>query len=218
MTTQTHRLWVQAKSTKTKLKAEVSHDAVKRTITLRGAIGDEISYETVTTALNGIEGDGPISIDIATLGGFIDEAVQIATAIRDDDRETTIRATGLVASAGTIILAAGDKRTAVPNASIMVHAANLTVIANLNPANLDEFKAEVEKVLNAGTEQLRATYKAVGVADETINEWLSGEDVYLTPEEALQAGLLTGIESSTGSVSEDALKAISKALAARRAE
>ena len=210
------KLWSQAKATNTKLKAEVSHDAQKRTITLRGAIGDEISYEAVTAALNGIEGDGPISIGIATLGGFIDEAVQIATAIRDDDRETTIRATGLVASAGTIILAAGNKRTAVPNASIMVHAANLTVIANLNAANVDEFKVEVEQILKAGTEQLRASYKAAGVADETINEWLSGEDVYLTPEEALQAGLLTDIESGTSKVSEAALKAIAKALAARR--
>lgn len=95
----------------------------ERKINIIGEI-DEALYSDFVEALDNLdemlEGDG-ITIELTSIGGDALVALAFYDRIRRCKSDVTIIATGLVASAAVIILAAGDTRLMSKNAWVMVH-------------------------------------------------------------------------------------------------
>ena len=194
-------------------------DADRLNITLRGVIGSDITAAKVQELLTALLMEQKtVRVDIASKGGDIDEASQIVALLADLPSDVSVhtRAVGVVASAATLLLAAGDKRTAVPQARIMVHGPHLGIAAVISYASVDDDFKRIKAVLEAGYGMMRATYSAAGIKAETIDGWLnSSTDVWLTPAEAKEAGLLTDDEPEQ-QVSAEAKMAVLAEFRARK--
>lgn len=190
-------------------------------LTLRGVIGTDITAAGVQAALSGVtSGLTALRVDIASKGGDIDEATQIVAMLADLPSDVSIhtRAVGVVASAATLLLAAGDKRTAIPQAQIMVHGPHLGLMAIISYASIDDDFARLKAVLTAGYEMMRITYENAGIKASLVKEWLSSKtDVWLKVDEAQEAGLLTAADDITNTpISAEAKSAIWAELRARK--
>lgn len=95
----------------------------ERKINIIGEIDDN-AYKEFVEALDNLdemlEGDD-ITIELSSFGGDALTALAFYDRIRSCKSDVTIIATGLVASAAVIILAAGDKRCMTKNAWVLVH-------------------------------------------------------------------------------------------------
>lgn len=91
--------------------------------------------------------------------------------------------TGLIASAATVIMAAGEKghRYLTPNCTVMVHQLSWSVASNL---------AEMQLVIKEG-ERLQERYikamsKFTGKSIKSLNKYMNGSDYWMDADEAIQ--------------------------------
>ena len=135
-----------------------------------------------------------ITLDIATPGGLIEQALQTFADFRHRAAAgvpVSARASGTVASAGVAMFAAADTRSASVGSAFMAHAPYVALYAAINRARLPGLQSELHRALEVSEGRMAATYKAAGISDETIAAWHDGSDHWFSPEEAHTAGLLT---------------------------
>lgn len=159
-------------------------------ITLTGSVGLDITATALRPQLAAAKG-GPIDIDLASPGGYVDEGLLVYNLLRDYRGRKTVRLVGLVASAATLFACAADRVKALPTSLFMVHGSSLSVAGNASD-------------LQQGAETLRKydALLATVYAEKTgkpLDEIraLMDEETWYTPEEALAAGFVDEIEGST---------------------
>ena len=161
-------------------------------MTLYGAIDDARAYEaTLQLMCLDIDSHAPIRLLINSPGGQVSSGFAIIDCMDALSSEVRTCATGIAASMAAVILACGapGHRTASPNADIMIHqplqnglsgqAADIDIAARAilrKRKLLDELLAE-------------KTGKSIRDVEQATdrNTWLS-------PEEAVEFGLIDGIE------------------------
>lgn len=103
----------------------------------------EITQETAERVVKAVVDDGERFITICSGGGDLMAALAIYDAIVENG--VTVVGTGMVASAGIVILLGGDKRLATPNVRMMTHGVS---VDSSNPSKEEvEEMARLEEIL-----------------------------------------------------------------------
>lgn len=131
-----------------------------------------------------------ITVRINSLGGLVNDAIQIHDALKDHKARVTTLITGLCASAATIIAMAGDERLMSPNALMLIHKCWSYTYGNENELEeeLDTQRKTNEIMMNTYREHWKGT-------EEELKELMDanyGHGRWLRSGEAVRYGLCTG--------------------------
>ncbi|MBQ9509099.1 MAG: ATP-dependent Clp protease proteolytic subunit [Bacteroidales bacterium] len=168
-------------------------------IDIDGTIGgwDWDSWERINTgklirkALRDLKGVKEIEVRITSLGGDVDQALQIHDALQDHPAKVITIINGFCASAATIIALAGDVRRISRNAVYLIHKCSSYVGGNQHDL---EMELESQKTVN---EVLLDMYRAVNKKTEQelldLFEYDNGHGKWITAQEVVDFGFCTEI-------------------------
>lgn len=125
-----------------------------------------------------------ISVNMASLGGDVDEALQIYDYLKAFNGEVRVNIIGFTASAGTIISMAGDYVTISANSQFLIH--NSWTVAM---GNADDMRKQAEALDRVDNTQVRIYKAKTGLEDEEIRALMS-EEKWLDAEEAKNKGFV----------------------------
>jgi ATP-dependent Clp protease protease subunit len=135
-----------------------------------------------------------VQIFINTVGGHVSEGwafIDLLDYVRMDVRTVGL---GEVCSLGSLILAAGSpgKRVSSPNTSIMIHSFYMEGYVQ---GNRHQMVSQMKSVEQEHLRHVRfwTTHSSHTTKEEVERAFLNGKDIYLTPEEAIQHGIIDGI-------------------------
>lgn len=162
----------------------------ERSLNLYGTIGTDITAANLAKQLEGAGDYDRLVINLHTAGGKVAEGWAIYNdleALRLAGKKVVFRIVGMAASMGSFVMLASDEIYMAENSMLMVHAprgiATGTATSMREGADLLE---KIESIMKQGyMKQFRKD-------EETVQEWLA-KDTWFTPQEALVAGLITGI-------------------------
>jgi ATP-dependent protease ClpP protease subunit len=148
-----------------------------------------------------------ILVHLFSNGGEWDAGFAIYDSILNATSYITIVGHGAVASIATVILQAADKRLVMPNAEIMIHEGTTGMHPELTHkqakswATSEEQKAEILFDVYARKCIEGAFFKGNNADLDAVKSYLKNklnqhEDWFLTPEQALNFGLIDGIIGS----------------------
>ena len=136
-----------------------------------------------------------IEVLITSLGGFVDDALQIHDALKEHKAKVTTIVQGFCASGATIIACAGDERIISPNALYLIHKC----MSSLCDANENTLESELEeqraKSLAFSPDD---RYVIIGTERGYIYRWVLDGSVFVPEDERedenrLQNALLLGV-------------------------
>lgn len=134
-----------------------------------------------------------IEVLITSLGGYVDDALQIHDALKSHPAKVTTIVQGFCASAATVIACAGDRRIISPYALYLIHKC----MSDVWDANENALEAELDdqRTIN-GT--IFNIYKGILKKDEAdlraLFEANNGKGKWITAEDALAFGFATEIQ------------------------
>ena len=132
----------------------------------------------------------PIILNICTNGGLIDYAVSIYDLIKTSKTPIWAYASGIVASAGFLILISADKRFSYENTDILYHQASF----GLSRRTVKE-ASRISEHMNATEEKLeKIVLKNTKIRKQDldfVNE--RNQDWHMTTQEALELGVIDEI-------------------------
>ena len=133
----------------------------------------------------------PIHLLISTYGGSVDEMFLLYDTIKFLPCPVHTIALGKVMSAGVLLLAAGEKgkRMIGQSARIMMHP-----ISGGSMGNIFEIINDVEESKRLQEQMTDAICRETKLSKESIEKIMkSGHDVYLSPKEAVEMGIVDKI-------------------------
>jgi len=157
-----------------------------------------ISLEHVRNFLNSANGED-IKLDISTLGGDLATAITIHDLIGSYPGKVTGEVTGLLASAGTVILQACDERIMDSNKLFLVHNGWKSVTGNIY-----DFQKAVQDMSKTDAIMVNIYKKRTGLDNEKIIDLMKTSE-WLTAGEALEYGFIDKITESTLKVAASAI-------------
>ena len=164
-----------------------------RTILLHGEVDSRLA-QTVTAQLLALaaEGDEPITIFIHSEGGHVEAGDSIHDLVRFVKPKVRMIGTGWVASAGTHIYLAANKkdRFCLPNTRFMIHQP----LGGIGGKATD-IRIEAEEILKARERLNQTIADATGQPLERV-EKDTDRNYWMSPEEALEYGIVGKIIKS----------------------
>ncbi|MFJ9374429.1 head maturation protease, ClpP-related [Streptomyces sp. NPDC101455] len=157
-------------------------------------IYDEIGMWGVTASdfirdLSGA-GTGPVEVHINSGGGDVFEAYAIYNALVSRTGVTTV-VDSLAASAASVIAMAGEQRLMARTSQMMIHDASA-----YSGGNAEDMQQMVER-LQTVSDQIAGVYADTAGGEPDHWRGLMRAETWFTPERALEAGLITGILTTT---------------------
>lgn len=163
---------------------------LNRKIYIYGEITDE-SLKKFSLKLSRLqdESDEDISIELVSEGGDAYAALAYFDLIRNSQCGIRIHAYGYVASAATIILAAGDHRRMSPSSWLMVHEDSTCVDEGMSVSAVERSAAHARRLEQQWCKLLE------GVSKTSEEKWavLHKAETYLTADECLKLGIIDEI-------------------------
>ncbi len=161
----------------------------QRIIVLSGVI-DTAQAELVTSALLYLDaqpGIQPISLYINSPGGSVTDGLAIHDVMRQCRHPVHTFCMGQASSMGAVLLAAGDRRFALPNSQIMIHQPSGGA-----SGQCDDIQIAAASIA-AARERLNGLLAAY--AGQTAQRILTdtARDRFMTPEQAKEYGLIDEI-------------------------
>ena len=164
-----------------------------RSILISGEIDKKMAEKVVNQLLMlGAENDDPIKVFIDSPGGDVDSAYAIFDMIRFVKPKVTMIAMGLAASAGALILLAGDKenRFGFPNSHYLIHQP-LSGVRGV-ATEIEIHAKEIEKTRQKINALIaKETGKSLAKVEKDTDR-----DYWMSAEEALEYGLISKIISN----------------------
>ena len=164
-----------------------------RSILISGEIDKKMAEKVVSQLLMlEAENDDPIKVFIDSPGGDVDSAYAIFDMIRFVKPKVTMIAMGLAASAGALILLAGDKenRFGFPNSHYLIHQP-LSGIRGV-ATEIEIHAKEIEKTRHKINALIaKETGKSLAQVEKDTDR-----DYWMSAEEALDYGLISKIISN----------------------
>ena len=181
------------KNTKPAEKQDNNETLLKtRSILISGEIDKKMAEKVVSQLLLlEAENDDPIKVFIDSPGGDVDSAYAIFDMIRFVKPKVTMIAMGLAASAGALILLAGDKenRFGFPNSHYLIHQP-LSGVRGV-ATEIEIHAKEIEKTRQKINALIaKETGKSLAQVEKDTDR-----DYWLSAEEALEYGLISKIIS-----------------------
>ena len=164
-----------------------------RSILISGEIDKKMAEKVVNQLLMlEAENDDPIKVFIDSPGGDVDSAYAIFDMIRFVKPKVTMIAMGLAASAGALVLLAGDKenRFGFPNSHYLIHQP-LSGIRGV-ATEIEIHAKEIEKTRQKINALIaKETGKSLAQVEKDTDR-----DYWMSAEEALDYGLISKIISN----------------------
>ncbi len=164
-----------------------------RSILISGEIDKKMAEKVVNQLLMlEAENDDPIKVFIDSPGGDVDSAYAIFDMIRFVKPKVTMIAMGLAASAGALILLAGDKenRFGFPNSHYLIHQP-LSGVRGV-ATEIEIHAKEIEKTRQKINALIaKETGKSLAKVEKDTDR-----DYWMSAEEALEYGLISKIISN----------------------
>ena len=166
-----------------------------RSVLISGEINKE-SAERIIRSLLMLEaaGDGPIKVFIDSPGGDADTGYAVFDMIRFIKPDVYTIGMGLVASAGALILLAGDKdkRLAFPNSHYLIHQPlsgirGVATEIEIHARELDKMKKRINTLIS------KETGKALAEVEKDTDR-----DYWMDAEEAKTYGLVSKVLTGRG--------------------
>lgn len=142
------------------------------------------TVDVVKSQIDAMDRTAPLLLEINSDGGAVSEGVTLYNLLRGWPGGLEVQVVGWALSIASLILMAGQKRSAHENALIMVHAPWTNTSGNAGA--LRDNAAMLDRV--AGT--MMQAYRVTGKNDSVIRDWFNGQDHWFTASEALSAGLI----------------------------
>lgn len=153
----------------------------RRIISLTGPV-DHNMYEKVVVACATFQSTARVKVIINTPGGYLHDAFAIYDLLRLNFPKLTMICSGMVMSAGTVIISAADRVYTLPSTEFMIHygenSANSAAEARANARAIKMMKEIIKK--------------RVKVKPDRVNEWFEKE-TFMSASQALKVGLVDGI-------------------------
>lgn len=163
-----------------------------RLVILHGEVNEQSISNVIVQMLHlSNQNHKPIHLIISTYGGSVDEMFSLYDTIKFLPCPVHTIALGKVMSAGVLLLASGvkGKRMIGKSARIMIHPISGGLIGNVFEA-MNEMK-EFERLQDLMVSALMSETK---LKKEEIDKLMkAGHDFFLTPEEAIQMGVVDKI-------------------------
>lgn len=147
-------------------------------------------FDRKLSELEALDDNQPVLLHLMSDGGSAYTALAFLDRMADSRLTINVRATGLVASAATLILAAGDHRTMTANAWVMVHEDEAGVEEGSRTSSLEATAAHARRLENQWN-RLMAHYTKL-----TAEEWsrLDKAETFLTAAQCLEYGLIDEVK------------------------
>jgi len=153
------------------------------------------SYQIFSKKLSRLEVNYPgqtIQIEIMSDGGDSEAGLAFFDRIRNSPNQIVTIAYGLVASAASIVFAAGHKRFMSPNAWLMVHEESMDDLSG-SVTDIERHARHLRKI----EDQYSTLMASVSKTSKETWDHFNLNETYISAEEALQYGIADGIFSST---------------------
>lgn len=164
----------------------------KRIIFVKGVIEPEMANEIVGALLlfNFYDANTPIEMFIHSPGGYVESMMAIYDTMQHISAPCHTTAIGQVASAASLLLAAGEKghRSALPNASIMIHQPSSGM-----QGQTSDIQIEVNELLRLREKLNQMLSDHTGQPLDVI-ERDTDRNFYMNPTEALAYGIIDEIK------------------------
>lgn len=164
-------------------------DLHERLIWLDGHIGSQddggVDGSMMREALARL-GKGGVVIDINSPGGDVFAASQIIDAMSNHRGTITTRSNALVASSGTTIFLAGERRILREDAAVLIHSP-----WSISVGDHRRMTETAKGLIDAENRLVRFYQKRTGASDATVAQWFDGTDHWFSAEEAAALGVTT---------------------------
>lgn len=159
-----------------------------RRIQIIGSI-DEENYKKFSEALYELEqeSDEVVNVELSSEGGSAMDALAFVSRIRLSGCPIHISAYGLVASAATLVLAAGDIREMTREAWVMVHEDHGKSKGSVS--DLEKAATHLRRMENQWNNLMESHTKVDAETWARFNK----ETMYLNPQQCLEMGLIDRI-------------------------
>jgi len=147
----------------------------------------EVSSASLAKEIEQLKDVSTINVHINSYGGMISEGWAIYNALRNHPARIVTHGDGFVASTALYPFMAGDERRAYSASAYFLHCGMCGAYGNA--AELRAAANEVEMITEIGQ---RVFTERAGIPNEKIRELMENE-TWLTPEQALELGIVTAI-------------------------
>ncbi len=183
-----------------------------RIVIVAGQVDANLAYRTVLYIkhLEAMDPEKPITLLINSPGGSVIDGLSVFDIARQCKCPIITVGTGMQASMGSIFLAMGDQRFMTPHADLMIHQIMTGAGSGTQATDFE--------IRGAHTTRLHEDLKSVYVEFTGLNHafWdiVMERDTWLTAEQALKMGFITGItqeQKPRGRYADEAKRPVSKA-------
>lgn len=130
-----------------------------------------------------------IELLINSPGGFVFESIAMVNALRRHSAKIVAIIDGIAASAASFIATSADETWMMPNSTMMLHAPWGFIVGNAK--DLREY-ADILDDLTLNMSEIYAA-KTGDSAEEWLERLSTGDDMYYSATEAVEAGLADGV-------------------------
>lgn len=161
-----------------------------RKIHIAGEITDE-SFILFNRKLDKLEAMNKESVQVTLLSGGGDAYTALAffDRIKASKCHIDVVATGLVASAATLILAAGDRRFMTKSSWVMTHEDQANIESGDSVSKIEKNAAHSRRLEDQWCKILASVTKTPAKKWDILNK----AETYLTPQQCLELGLIEEI-------------------------
>lgn len=143
---------------------------------------DGVTSKRIAAALRRIGAENPVTVNINSPGGHLDEGIAIYNLLREHRGEVTVKVLGMAASAASIIAMAGDRIEIGRAAFLMIHNTWAMAIGNRN--DMREFADFLEPFDRAMADVYAAR---TGLEPDQVAEMMDAE-TYIGGSAAIEGG------------------------------
>lgn len=115
-------------------------------IYISGEVGVSVTLLDVISQVKKQEALTSLEVNINSIGGFVDEGMQIYNYLKGLQIPITTVASGVCASIATVIFLAGNKRQVLEGTKFMIHAPKVKPADHYNSAELKQFSDALNKI------------------------------------------------------------------------
>lgn len=160
----------------------------------------DVSAANLSKQLEELSDVTEISVYINSYGGEVAEGLAIYNSLRRHKAKITTICDGFAASIASVIFMAGDERVMNDASLLMIH--NAWTVCSGNAQELRKQADDLEKITSASV----AAYKAHSSLSEDEIKALMDDETWITPDEAMEYGFATSIETTEAKAASQSAK------------
>lgn len=161
---------------------------------------NDVSASNLSKRLEELGDVNDITVYINSYGGEVAEGLAIYNSLKRHKATITTVCDGFAASIASVIFMAGDKRVMNDSSLLMIH--NAWTVVSGNAQELRKQADDLEKITSASI----VAYKSHSTLSEEEIKALMDNETWITPDEAMEYGFATSVETSEAKAASQSAK------------